>query len=100
MGQRELQRQQHERDKGNSHSPALLVGKARQRITQLLPLCVCAGVSVQAECLKSGRKSQTKPFSSSLLTTAPSVPGQEAVNVKQQFSALIAAGSLRVYKLV
>lgn len=37
---------------------------ARQRTKQLLPLCVCAGVSVQAECLKSARQSQVKPFSS------------------------------------
>lgn len=34
-----------------------------------------------------------------LLTTAPSVPGQEAVNVKQWFSTLTVAGNLRVYKL-
>lgn len=64
LGQWGLQRQQHQHGKSNSHSPACLVGKTRQRTSQLLPLCVCAGVSVQAECLKGGRQSQMKPFSS------------------------------------
>lgn len=72
---------------------------ARQRTKQLLPLCVCAGVSVQAECLKSGKTIPGETFFFSLLTTAHSDPDQEAVNVKQQFSTFIVAGHLRVYKL-
>lgn len=92
LGQWKLQRQQHQHDKGNSHSPLWWArqGKAKEKPAPAF-MCLC-------RCFCPGWMSEKwegipdEAFFSSLLTTAPSVLGQEALNVKQQFSALTVAG--------
>jgi len=59
LGQWELQRRQHWHDEDDTHSPALLVGKAKQSTNQLLAFGVCVFLCRLNDCKPGGNDNQS-----------------------------------------